>query len=207
LDVSCIILAGGKSVRLGRNKIVETVGKKSLFERVVCRLASFRSEIIAVVAEGSSLPQLVSYPGLKIVKDIFPGKGSLGGVYTGLVKSNSHYNIVVAGDMPFLNLNLLNYMVRMTEGFDLVVPRLNGCLEPLHAIYARSCIGPIEKLIKQDDLKILDFYDEVKVKYLDNDAIDRYDPRHLSFFNINTQEELKIGLELAEREDTGCDKC
>jgi molybdenum cofactor guanylyltransferase len=204
-DISCSVLAGGRSTRLGRNKIVENIGKRSLIERVISRLASFQSTIIIVIAENSSLPRITGYPEVKIVRDIYPGKGSLGGIYTGLVNSNLQRNIVVAGDMPFLNLDLLRYMVGIAEGFDLVVPRIDGTLEPLHAVYAKSCIAPIEKLIQKDDLKILDFYDTVKVRYVEREEVERYDPRHLSFFNINTEAELRAGVELANREDTGVD--
>ena len=102
LDVSCIILAGGKSRRLGRNKVIEKIGNQSLLERVVSSLSVFNSEIIIVAARESFLPQLTNYPKLKFVNDIYPGKGSLGGIYTGLVGSKLFYNVVVACDMPFL---------------------------------------------------------------------------------------------------------
>ena len=85
LDISCVILAGGKSLRLGRDKIVENVGKKSLLQRAVSTLGSFNRDIIIVTAQGQSLTQFTDRPGLKIVDDIYPGKGSLGGIYTGIV--------------------------------------------------------------------------------------------------------------------------
>jgi molybdenum cofactor guanylyltransferase len=200
LDVSCIVLAGGKSRRLGRNKVVEKIGDQSLLERVVSSLSVFESEIIIVAARESSLPQLTNYPRLKLVNDIYPGKGSLGGIYTGLVVSKSFNNVVVACDMPFLNLNLLRYMVDLTTGYDAVVPRSYGdVLEPLHAVYTRNCISKIELLLKQDRLSILELFPLIKVKYVENTEINKFDSEHLSFFNVNTEADLQAGKKLADR--------
>jgi molybdopterin-guanine dinucleotide biosynthesis protein A len=131
------------------------------------------------------------------VSDIFPGQGSLGGIYTGLVKSNSLYNLVVAADMPFLNVPLLQNMIKIADGFDFVLPRVNGLFEPLHAIYSRNCIQPIEQLLNRGKKVIIELISHVKVKYIEADEVDRFDPQHLSFFNINTQEELELARKIA----------
>jgi molybdenum cofactor guanylyltransferase len=206
LDVSCIILAGGKSTRLGRNKVVEKIGNQSLLERVVSSLSSFKSDIFIVSAKDSSLPQLTDYPMVKIVEDIYPGKGSLGGIYSGLVSSRSFYNLVVACDMPFLNLDLLRYMLDIAGGNDVVVPRISqDIFEPLHAIYTKNCIAPLELLIRKDRFKILELYPMVKVRYVKVDEIDRFDPEHLSFFNVNTEADLRAGRELDRKGDVQSD--
>ena len=207
MNISCIVLAGGRSTRLGRNKVTEIIGEKSLLERVISCLAYFESDIIVVTAKKPTLPQRIDYPKLKIVSDIHPGKGSLGGVYSGLVASNSFYNLVVACDMPFLNRKLLSYMVEISNGYDLVVPRLDDTFEPLHAVYSKGCIAPMEYLIKQDDLKILKLFPLIKVRYAEKNEIDRFDPQHLSFFNVNTEADLKAGVKLAKREEGIRDKC
>lgn len=207
MDVSCIILAGGKSSRLGRNKVVEKLGSLSLLERVVNSLMSFKSEIIVVAARDSYLPQLADYPGLRVVEDIYPGKGSLGGLYTGITLSQTNTNIVVACDMPFLNVELLRYMLGLADDYDVVIPKTNGgILEPLHAVYSRNCLKPIDYLMKQNRLSILELYPMVKVRYVENSQIDRFDLDHLSFFNINTEAELEKGRELLEKEEPKSDK-
>jgi molybdenum cofactor guanylyltransferase len=207
LDVSCIVLAGGKSRRLGRNKVIEKIGDQSLLERVVSSLSVFKSEIIIVTAKESALPQLTSYPKLKLVNDIYPGKGSLGGIYTGLVSSESFKNVVVACDMPFLNLKLLRYMVDLTTGYDAVVPRAcEDILEPLHAVYTKDCIPKIELLIKQDRLSILELFPLVKVRYVENAEINKFDSEHISFFNVNTEADLQAGKKLADRGELNSDK-
>jgi molybdopterin-guanine dinucleotide biosynthesis protein A len=200
LDTSCIILAGGKSLRLGYDKVLEKVGDRSLLEQVISRIDSFSREIIIVTAEERTFPQLASHPKLKIVSDIFPGKGSLGGIYTGLVTSDSFYNLVIAADMPFLNQPLLRYMIEVSDGFDFVLPRINNLFEPLHAVYSKNCVAPIEFILKQGRKVIIELFNFVKVRYVEAEEVDRFDPQHLSFFNINTQEDLELARKIARGE-------
>ena len=201
MDVNCIILAGGKSVRLGRNKLLEKVGGNNLLERVIARLAYFNSEIIVVTAQDSALPDLGGYPQLQIVNDIIPGKGSLGGLYSGLTFSNRPYNLVAACDMPFLNLDLFKHLIGLADSYDAVVPLVNDKAEPLHAVYSRSCLPAMKDLIEQDRLSISGLFSMIKVHYVNTGDIERFDPRHLSFFNINTEVDLKAGREIAEQKD------
>jgi molybdopterin-guanine dinucleotide biosynthesis protein A len=206
LDISCIVLAGGKGSRLGQNKITEVIGNKNLLERVVSCLSSFNKEIVIVTATAQPLAQLVDHPDLRIVTDTYPGKGSLGGIYTGLAASDSFYNLVVACDMPFLNRALLSYMIRISAGYDLTIPRVGKFVEPLHAIYSRDCLAHIEELFKQGNLRVSELLNMVRVRYVEVDEIDRFDPKHLSFFNINTKAELRMAQELAAG-DKKDDKC
>ena len=191
LDITCIVLAGGKGLRLGRDKVKETVGNSNLLQLVLSQLTSFNCDVIVVTAGEKSLPRVNGYQGFRIVTDIYPSNGALGGVYTGLAESRSPYNLVVACDMPFLNQALLRYMMGLSAGFDLVVPRLGEMVEPLHAVYAKSCLAPIEGLLEQGSLEIRALFDLVKVRYVDSDEIDRFDPQHLSFFNVNTEADLE----------------
>lgn len=208
LDVSCIVLAGGKSARLGRNKVVEVVGNKSLLERVISCLSNLNKEIIIVASKESSLPQLTNYPKLKLIYDIYPGKGTIGGIYTGLTTSETFFNLVVACDMPFLNLGLIRYMINQAEGYDVVIPKAAGdVLEPLHAIYSRNCIAPLDFLIKQNRLSVLELFPMVRVRYIEESEIVTFDRAHTSFFNINTESDLSAGIELAGKEDITSDKC
>jgi molybdenum cofactor guanylyltransferase len=197
LNISCIILAGGKSTRLGHDKVLETVGNTSLLEQVISRIDPLSKEIIIVTAKERTFTQLANRPKVKIAYDIFPGQGSLGGIYTGLVKSDSFYNLVVAADMPFVNTSLLKYMIEICEGFDFVLPQVNGLFEPLHAIYSKNCITPIESILNEGKKVIVELFKHVKVKYIKAEEVDKFDPQHLSFFNINTKEELDLAKKIA----------
>jgi len=198
LEISCIALAGGKSTRLGRNKLTETIGDRTLLERVLDTLSSFNSEIIIVTSARSNLPDMIDYSNIRVVSDIYPGKGSLGGVYSGLFASKTLHNIVVACDMPFLHKGLINYMLEISKGYDLVAYREGERFEPLHAVYSRNCLATIELLLKRENVRIIEILSSVNVRYLTLEEIDRFDPLHLSFFNINTEDELRRAQELAK---------
>ena len=185
-------------MRLGRNKAVEIINNRYLLQQVVSRVSFLNSNIIIVTATKQPFLQFIGYPKIGILTDTYPGKGPLGGIYTGLATSNSVYNLVVACDMPFLNQALLHYMVKLSANFDLVVPRWDGMVEPLHAIYSKGCLAPIESLLKQGTLSIAKVFTLVKVRYVEAEEIDRFDPKHLSFFNINTEADLKMAKELAK---------
>ncbi|MEE9191523.1 MAG: NTP transferase domain-containing protein, partial [Candidatus Aerophobetes bacterium] len=105
---------------------------------------------------------------------------------------------VVSCDLPFLNAGLISYMIELTEGHDIVVPRLNGLVEPLHAIYSKHCLIPIKRQLDRNELKIQSFFDEVKVRYIRESEIKKYDPKGIAFFNVNTEEDLGKARLIAE---------
>ena len=185
-------------MRLGRDKSLETINDRFLLQQVVSRLSFFNSNIIVVTSSQQPFPKSIGYPKLRIVTDIYPGKGPLGGIHGGLAVSDSIYNLVVACDMPFLSQDLLRYMIGLSADFDLVVPRWDDMVEPLHAIYSKGCLAPIESLLKQGILSVFELFPLVRVRYVEAEEIDRFDPKHLSFFNINTEADLKMARELAK---------
>jgi len=197
LDVSSIILAGGKGLRLGQEKTSVIIDDRNLLDWVVSRLSFIDGKVFVVTATEQPRPEFNGYPELRVVTDIYPGRGPLGGVYTGLVTSESLYNLVVGCDMPFLNQDLLLYMIRLAQSFDLVIPRWKGMVEPLHAVYSKGCLSAMEGLLEQGTLSVNKLVSLVKVRYVEAEEIARFDPKHLSFFNINTEADLGIARELA----------
>ena len=199
--MTSIILAGGKSLRLGRSKALQAIGGKSLIQWVVDRLAILSTEIIIATAHGETIP-CSSAVRIKTVADIYPGKGPLVGIYSGLIASSSSRAIVVSCDTPFLSAGLLEYMTQTCSTFDVVVPRIKNKLEPLCAVYSKNCSGLIQGLLEQDELRIRKLFSMVKVKYVEEDEINRFDPEHLSFFNINSQDDLERARKLAAEKGT-----
>ncbi|MFC2042465.1 molybdenum cofactor guanylyltransferase [Chloroflexota bacterium] len=197
MKTSSIILAGGRGLRLGQDKVLETVGNRSLLEQVISCVSSLSTDIVIVTAEERAIPEFRGPIKPGVIKDIFPGKGPLGGIYTGLAASDCFYNLVVACDMPFLNPELLRYMIQNSKGFDIVTPRVGSLVEPLHAVYAKSCLAPMETMIEQGELSVYKLLDLVKVRYIEAEEIDRFDPDHLSLFNINTKTDLEKARKLA----------
>lgn len=188
--MTSIILAGGRSSRLGRNKALQVVGGKTLIQWAVDRLDTLSTDIIIATAHGEAIP-CSSAARIKIVADIHPGKGPLAGIYSGLIASPSRRAIVVGCDTPFFSVALLEYMTQTSPVSDVVVPRLKEKVEPLCAVYSRNCVAPIKELLDQNELRIIELFPMVKLRYVEEDEIDSFDPEHLSFFNINTQADLE----------------
>ena len=184
-------------MRLGRNKALETINSTSLLEQAISQLSFLNSGIVIVTAENQSFPGLAVHSRLRIVTDTYPGKGPLAGIYTGLTASDSFFNLVVACDMPFLNRGLLQYMLEVADNYDAVVPRLGNMIEPLHAIYTKNCLAPAESLIKQGDTSVHQLLPLLKVRYIEAYEIDRFDPEHRSFFNINTRADLETARKMS----------
>jgi len=191
-------------LRLGRDKAFEPFGKGILVERVLSRLSLFKSDIILVKNHKQDFTHLDSQ-NIKVVEDIYPEKGPLGGIYTGLSFSQTQKNVVVACDMPFLNTGLLVYLVQQSEEHDIVVPCENDHFEPLHAVYSKRCVGPIKELLDKGEKQLIRLFKMVDVRYVRPGEIERFDPHHISFFNINNEEDLKRArlLDNLESELTG----
>ena len=194
--MTSIVLAGGKSLRLGRSKYLETINGKSLIERVIEQLKSVSHRILIVTSrEQFDLPAACE---AEVMVDLYPGKGPLVGIYTGLLAAESSHSLVVACDMPFLNIELLHYMINLSQGFDAVVPKLGkGKVEPLHAIYSKSCLGSMKTLLEHDQLEVSLVLDKVRVRYVERAECQRFDSQLFSFFNINCQSDLERAIMLA----------
>jgi len=203
--MTSIILAGGKSSRLGRSKALQIIEGKSLIQWVVDRLAILSTEIIIATAHGKPIP-CSSAVSIKTVADIYPGKGPLVGIYSGLIASSSPRAIVAGCDTPFLSVNLLEYMTQICSTFDVVIPRIKNKLEPLYAVYSRNCLDPIQGLLEQDERQIRKLFSMVNVKYVEEDEINRFDPEHLSFFNINNHDDLERARKLAAERRWGSEE-
>lgn len=184
---------------MGRDKASEMIGGESLFQRVVHRIAPVSDQIIVAIAPGQSIPSLPASLQVETVVDLYPGKGSLGGIYSGLARADSFHSLVVACDMPFLNLALLRYLIQLSPGYDVVIPRLGRKAEPLHAIYSKNCLAPMKGLLERGVLQIIAFFNTVRVRWVEGEEIDRFAPEHLSFFNINTEANLEKARALAEQ--------
>ncbi len=196
IGVTSIILAGGKNLRLGSSKALEIIGGKSLIERVIERVKLVSNQTLIVTSPGQ--PALPVAGGVEVLVDLYPGRGPLGGIYTGLLASLSSHSIVVACDMPFLNIELLRYMIQLSQGFDAVVPRLGaGKVEPLHAVYSKGCLDNMKTQLEHNQLRVAHFLNTVRVRYVERAECQRLDPQLLTFFNINCQSDLDRAITLA----------
>jgi molybdopterin-guanine dinucleotide biosynthesis protein A len=182
--ISAVILAGGRSSRFGHDKSFLEVAGQPLVARTAKLLGSLSDDLIVVTNQPAAYRPL-ALP-VRLVPDERPGEGSLMGVYSGLQAARYDHALVVACDMPFLNLPLLRHMRSQADGCDIVIPRVGGQLEPLHAIYGKTCLPAMARLLAQGQRQIIAFFSEMRVCTLEEAEIDRFDPEHLSFININT---------------------
>jgi molybdopterin-guanine dinucleotide biosynthesis protein A len=199
--MSLIILAGGHSSRLGQDKCSLVLAGEVLLQRLIIRLSQLDGEIIVVLTQGQKEPFSSRPRQVKIATDTHSGRGPLMGIYSGLKLSQDRHSVVVACDMPFLNIKLLRYMMGLADGFDVVIPRIRGLLEPLHAVYSTNCLSDMESLLKDGNFKISNLFGKVKVRYVEESEIDLFDPHHLSWFNINTPADLERAEQIMSREE------
>jgi molybdopterin-guanine dinucleotide biosynthesis protein A len=190
MEVTGVVLAGGMGRRLGRNKVIEPLGGEPLIDRVIGRLSQVADRTVVIVNSRERADELHVPNDVKVAVDIHPNRATLGGIFTGLSEADTQWSIVVACDMPFLNAGLLRKMLELREGYDAVVPVVGGYPEPTHAVYSKTCLPAIERKVLANDLKIARFFEDVRVNFLAEDQFERLDPEGLSFFNINTQQDL-----------------
>lgn len=197
--LSAAVLAGGQSQRMGTDKALLRAGTMTLLERTIRTLTTIFDDVFVV----GRRPGYGEY-GVPVVADDYSGAGTLGGIATALRRAAHERVCVVACDMPLLSARLLEAMAMIDTDADVIVPvrqavhprqGLDVTLEPLHAIYARTCIGPIERRIHVGDLRAVGFYEDVRVHMLDETWLRSIDPELASLINTNTPVEFQRALE------------
>lgn len=196
-DVSGVILAGGQSHRMGSNKALLRINGKRLIDRVASVLCGIFNEVIIV---GDNLDTDIPF-NLPVFKDLSPGSGSLGGIYTGLHQCNSPRAFCAACDMPFLSEQLIRFLIKIDPDADVVIPRVKDGVQPLHAVYSTNCIPFIRKSLDQNHFKIIDFFSNVRVREVSEEEIYRQGCNQAGFFNINTKEDLAEALRLVRKKE------
>ena len=186
--ITGIILAGGKSIRMGQDKAFIEVDGIPIILRIFAVFDRLFPETIIVANEKESYGKL----GIPVYTDLVPGQGALGGLYTGLVRSTFSYSFCVGCDMPFLSEPLIHYLLGRINRVDAVVPHTSDGLQPLHAIYSKQCMEPIQHALELGITKIVDVYPLIRLRVVDEEEFLALDPERRSFTNVNTPEDLKM---------------
>jgi molybdopterin-guanine dinucleotide biosynthesis protein A len=189
--ITGVILAGGKSSRMGQNKALLSLGGMRLIDRVVGTLREVFSGLLLV----TNSPAVYADLGLPVVGDVFPDKGSLGGIYSAIYHAPTPYCFVVACDMPFLSAAVMRYLIEQIADYDVVMPDIHGEMQPLHAIYSKACIPPIRHCLEANRLRIVGFLPEVRVRTVTASDLQHLDPDLLAFQNLNTPEEFQAAAQ------------
>lgn len=195
--INVLILAGGKSSRIGLNKDkgqIRLMGI-NLIDRVISNIISidgFSEKDIIIVGPKERFPFLN-----RVVEDIYPQKGPLGGIFSGLHSSDTFYNLVIGYDMPFIEGKLIKHMINNMNNYDIIIPSYGQDLfEPLCAIYSKNCLEVIEKNIKVGNLAVRSIFPFLRVRLIQEKEIKKYDRKLYSFFNINLKSDFIKAKEL-----------
>ncbi len=188
--INAIILAGGKNSRMKKAKAFCEINGRPVIEIIIGKLNGLFSKIIVVTNNTQGYERY----DVMLVEDVVKNRGPLAGIYSGLSASDKPHNFVVGCDMPFLNVDLIRHMTENTGENDVIVPRIKGFVEPLHGIYSRRCLPFIKKELDGNDAEVTgvkSFFSRVRVKYITEDEVSRFDRKLGSFFSINTNEDLE----------------
>lgn len=187
-DVTGVLLAGGKSRRMGADKRFLTVGEGTLLERSCTVLSEIFERVSIVIAQDS---EALEAP-IPVLRDLIPDGGSLGGLYTGLQHAPTTHIFLAACDMPFLHAGLVEYMVDKKDDVDVVLAYWNGRPQPTHAVYSRNCLSVVEQLIQSRNLKIQSLVANptLRVRLVTEEEIRTIDVEGRSFLNVNTPSDL-----------------
>lgn len=194
--MNAIILAGGKNERMAKKKAFLKLRKKPIIGIVIGNLQPLFEEVIIV----TNFLQKYEHLKVKVVKDVISYCGPLGGLYSGLKESKSHYNFVTGCDMPFLKIPLIKHLVDNCKGNDVTIPKFDGFLEPLCAIYSRNCLEAIKEELDKNNLALRSIFTKVRIKYILKKDLLRFDPDLISFFNINTAKDMERAKKLFKEE-------
>ena len=191
--ITIAIQAGGKSSRMGRDKAQIPLAGVPLVERVLALVQDLGDEVLITTNQ----PEPLRYLDTRLVADHVPGQGALPGLQTALDAARYDRVFVLACDMPFLNRGLLTYMINLETEADVVIPRWAQEWEPFHAIYRPdTCLPAIIAALQAGEKRMTSFLDRIQILAVDEDEIRKYDPKGLSFFNINTSADLQMAEEI-----------
>ena len=183
--VTGVILAGGRSSRMGSNKALLPYQGGRFIEAIHQQLAELFGEVLVV----TNAPEQYAFLPCRKVADLYPGMGALAGLHAGLKHSTAPHIFAVACDMPYLNASLIRRLALLRGEADVVIPEGDQGLEPLHALYGKGCLPFMEQALAADRRRIVSFFPQVRVRRFAREQVAAIDPGFDSFRNINTPAE------------------
>jgi molybdopterin-guanine dinucleotide biosynthesis protein A len=197
---TAIVLAGGRSSRMGTPKALLLFDDRPLVVLIVAALRQMFDDVVVVAAPGQDLPSLPA----TLVRDEVPYQGPVGGLYYGLNAAGADICFVTACDSAFLNPQLVSYLVSQVAEYDIVVPHWEGRFQPLHAVYRRTVLPHLEEQLARNELRPVYLFDTVRTRTVREDEIRRFDPDGSSFFNMNTPDDYATALRRWQESSIRC---
>jgi molybdopterin-guanine dinucleotide biosynthesis protein A len=191
-----VLLAGGKSKRMGEDKLFLPIQGKPIIHYMTEKLIN-ADLLVRIITSGSNQKKIMDIlpqdllKNISIFQDVYPDKGPIGGIYSGLFYSNEPYIFVLAVDLPFFNPELMLAMEKDCLRKNALIPHTEKGYEPLFAIYAKSCQPVFRKMIQENNLKISNSYGILSARIFSKEKIALFDPGYRSFININTREDYE----------------
>jgi molybdopterin-guanine dinucleotide biosynthesis protein A len=185
-STGAIVLAGGKSSRMGTPKALLPFDGTPLIVHIVSMLRQLFDEVVIVAAPGQELPPM-PMP-VTLVHDDVAYQGPVGGIYYGLsaLRPEAEAGFVTSCDSAFLNLALIAHLVEKIATCDVVVPHWEGRFQPLHAVYRKSVAPLLAAQLARGELRPVQLFERVRTCRAEEEEIRRLDPEGESFFNMNT---------------------
>jgi molybdopterin-guanine dinucleotide biosynthesis protein A len=187
---SAVVLAGGKSSRMGSAKALLPFDNEPLIVHIVRALNRIFAETVVVAAPGQEIPELP----VKLVRDEVAYQGPVGGIYYGLKATGGEFSFVTSCDVAFLNSPLISFLISQISQHDVVVPYWQDRFQPLHAVYRRSVLPLLESQLERGELRPVYLFDRVRTRRVAEEEIRSFDPQGLSFFNMNTPDDYETAL-------------
>lgn len=183
-----IVLSGGRNSRMeGENKAFLQIGNLSCLDRILGVLRFCFGEILLVTKE----PDVYQKEGVRVVRDILNIQSPLSGIHAGLTEMNSEFAFVIGCDTPFLKKEVVSLLTgEIASGTDVIVPYSQTYFQPLCAVYSKRCIQPIEDQLLRNDFKVDRLFGKISLRKVPYERLMRVDPDLVSFFNVNTSEDL-----------------
>lgn len=194
-DAGAVLLAGGQSRRMGRPKVWLVFDGRPLLVHLVERLLTRFPEVVVVAAPEQELPETAA----RVVRDELPGEGPLAGLAVGLRASQQPLVFVSSCDVPFLNMDVAEYLLNVAACYDIVVPEADGRRHPLHAVYRTTLLPAVEELLAAGVRRPMALFDRARTAVVSGDELRALDPDGRTFLNMNTPEDYAAALALWEQ--------
>lgn len=194
--VTGAVLAGGRSRRMGSDKGLLRIGSRRLIDVVLGTIRLLFPEVVVVAND----PVAYGGLGVPVVPDRIPEIGPLGGIHAALCASRSPHTFCVACDMPLVNPGVVAHLCALAPGYDAVVPEWDAGCEPLHTVYGQSCLPHVERMVRENRLRVDALFSAVRVRRVGADELRPLDPLLRSFLNVNTPDEMEIARRILQQE-------
>lgn len=190
-----VILAGGRSSRMKFNKAFAEISGQPVIEMIINKFIKYFDETIII----SNEPEPYAHLGPTIFPDVFPRMGPVSGIHSGLYRASYDRIFVLGCDVPFIDMKLVDYMLRVLDDYDSVVPSIDGYLQPLAAVYSQKCLPILTECLETNRVKLVRIFEDLNALILTRDVLEKFGIPEEIFLNVNDIQALHLAEQIAGR--------